>query len=147
MNIKSNKGITLVALAVTVAILAILAYTCVSIGVNLTGTAKFTNVETYMLLIRSKCETVVNAYAIGEKEENELYGTLQSSGDMAGLYQLSQTELNAMGVKEAKAPDYYVHEKDSEGKVIGVQDVIYEPGVENSGEMYHKLTEMLKVED
>ena len=53
-----------------------------------------------------------------------------------------------MGVKEAKAPDYYVqYEKDSEGKVIGVQDVIYEPGVENSGEMYHKLTEMLKVED
>lgn len=105
MNIKSNKGITLVALVVTVAILAILAYTCVSIGVNLTGTAKFTNIETYMLLIRSKCETVANEVAIGEKEQSELYGILQSSGEFSGLYKLSQTELNAMGIKEAKASD------------------------------------------
>ena len=53
MNIKNNKGITLITLVITVIILAIIAYTGVSIGVNLLNTGRFTNIETYMMLIKS----------------------------------------------------------------------------------------------
>ena len=155
MNIKSNKGITLIALIVTVTVLAIFAYAVVSIGVSLTGTAKFTNVETYMLIIKSKSETMANEVAIGEREETELYGTLQSSGDLSGLYRLKEKEVKEMGIDKVKATtedkiytDYYIqYETNTEGEIIGVKDVIYEPGVENSGEMYYKLTEMVKADD
>ncbi|MCI8519106.1 MAG: hypothetical protein HFJ51_03215 [Clostridia bacterium] len=105
MNIKNNKGITLVTLVITVIVLAIIAYASVSIGVNLINTGKFTNVETFMMLIKSSCETRLNAVEIGDMEESELYGIKQTEGDFANFYKLTQQDLNDMGVKEAKAKD------------------------------------------
>ncbi len=105
MKIKENKGITLVTLVITVIILVILAGTGVSIGLNLTATAKYTNVQTYMLLIQQKCEYVENEVVIGEMEEDDRYGELQEDGDLPGWYKLSQGDLNEMGVKGAKAKD------------------------------------------
>lgn len=183
MNIKSNKGITLIALMITVIILAVLAFSVVRIGVNLTGTAKFTNVETNMLIIKSKSETIANEVSIGEKEESALYGAEELAGDLKGLYRLRYDELKEMGIEttnkhsneyknekenarnkkesekadeEKGFSDYYIQyeierKKDGSGNTIDIDvtvtDVVYGPGVENSGKMYHKLTEMLKVED
>lgn len=139
MNIKDNKGITLVTLVITVVILAIIAYASVSIGVNLINTGKFTNVETYMMLIKSSCETRLNAVEIGDMEESELYGEKQTEGDFENFYKLTQADLNDMGVKDAKAKDgYYVNYDDPNGI-----EVIYERGVENSGEIYYKLSDMI----
>lgn len=143
MNKKDNKGITLITLVITVIILAIVAYTGVSIGVNLLNTGRFTNVETYMLLIKSACETRLNAVEIGDMEASQLYGTKQEDGNFKNTYKLSQEDLNEMGVKEAKAKDgYYVDYYADEGI-----EVIYEQGVENSGEIYHKLSDMINTED
>jgi len=72
MNLKNNKGITLISLIITVVLLSILAYTTVSIGGNLSATAKFENVQTDLLLIKSKCDILANEAAIGEIGENEL---------------------------------------------------------------------------
>lgn len=134
MNIKDNKGITLVALMVTVVILAIIAYTSITVASNITRGAKFENVKTYMLLIRSKCEMVANEVAIGNKDV-QLYGEEQLDGEFKGWYKLSQADLNDIGVKEAKAKDgYYVN--------YDINDVMYERGVENTGEMYFYLSQM-----
>ena len=140
MKIKENKGITLVTLVITVIILVILAGTGVSIGLNLTATAKYTNVQTYMLLIQQKCEYVENEVVIGEMEEDDRYGELQEDGDLPGWYKLSQGDLNEMGVKVQKQKTgYYVNYNTEKGV-----DVIYKPGVVNDGETYYKLTEMLE---
>ena len=72
MNLKNNKGITLISLIITFVLLSILAYTTVSIGGNLSATAKFENVQTDLLLIKSKCDILANEAAIGEIGENEL---------------------------------------------------------------------------
>lgn len=72
MNFKNNKGITLISLIITVLLLTILAYTTVSVGTNLSARAKFENVQTDLLLIKSKCDILANEAAIGEISENEL---------------------------------------------------------------------------
>lgn len=105
MKIKEDKGITLITLVITVIILVILAATGVSIGLNLTATAKYTNVQTYMLLIQQKCEYVENEIVIGEMEEDDRYGKLNTNPDLPGWYELSQGDLNEMGVNGAKAKD------------------------------------------
>ena len=76
-------------------------------------------------------------------EESELYGTKQETGNFQGTYKLEQEDLNDMGVKEAKAKDGYYVDYYAEDGI----EVIYEQGVENSGEIYHKLSDMIKTED
>ena len=140
MNIKANKGITMLTLVITVIVLIILAYTTITISMNLTGVARYQNVQTYMLLMKSKCEMLLNEVVIGELEENQLFGEKQDSGDYSGWYKLRQAEINDMGVKEAIAKDgYYVKYNKSSGEV----DVAYEPGVEDNGEVFYKLSDIL----
>lgn len=137
MKIKNNKGITLISLVITVIILAIIACVTVSIGVNIASQAKFDNIHTYLLLIQSKCDILSNDVVIGEINEDELYGVEQTSGEYSGWYKLSQSELDDIGVKDAKEEDgYYVN--------YNTNDVAYEKGVEKDGNIFHKLTEIQK---
>lgn len=85
MDIKNKKGITLISLVITVIILIILTYVGISISVGITAVAKFQNIETYMMLIKSKCETLSNEVVIGQIEESYLYGEKQTSGDLKRL--------------------------------------------------------------
>lgn len=105
MNIRNNKGITLIALVITVIILMILTYVIISISVGITSTVKFQNIETYMMLIKSKCETLSNEVVIGEKQEKDLYGEKQTSGQLSGWYRLKQSELEELGLEKAQAED------------------------------------------
>lgn len=141
MNIKNNKGITLISLVITVILLSILAYTAISIGGDLSNEARFEDVQTTLMLIKSKCDILANEVAIGEIGENELYGELENNGTYAGWYRLSQGELNNIGVTDAKEKDgYYVHYGE-DGKV----DVALEKGVAYEGETYYTLSSILKL--
>lgn len=159
MKLKNEKGITLLTLVITVVLLIILAYATISIGINIGGTAKFENVKTYMLLIKTKSETVLNEKLIEDKDEMRvnLYGTRVTDSDSPyyGLYKLNQKELNAMGVKGAKENDgYYIDygvEIDESGNIENIDDtsqvnrkvdVMYEKGVSDGVAIYHKLSEM-----
>ena len=157
MKIKSEKGITLITLMLTIAILIIISYVAVRISIGISQVAEFENVKTYMLLIKSKCEILINEKAIGEREES-YYGTLQNEGDYSGWYKLSQGDLNDIGVnsgtaaktdidgkvstsksgKGADADDgYYVFYNEENATV----DVAYEKGVVKDDIIYHKLSE------
>lgn len=105
MKVKNEKGITLISLIITVIILAILAYVTITISIGLTGTVKFENIQTYLLIIQSKSEVLSNEKVIGNIDESGLFGELQESGDYAGWYKLSQGDLNEIGVKDAKAKE------------------------------------------
>ena len=152
MNIKSDKGITLIALTVTIVILIILAYVGINTGIDITGTAKFGDVKTYMLLIKSKCEITANEVAIGNSEV-ALYGTKQEGGEYDGWYKLSQSDLNEFGVSQGEF--YYKDNGEiNDSKVKGARakdgyyvnyetnDVAYEKGIESEGDMYYKLSDI-----
>ena len=115
LKIRKENGITLISLIVTIIILVIITYVSISMSINLTGTANFQNVHTYLLLIETKAEFLANKDAIGE---------LGEEGD-----------LNDMGIKDAQASDgYYVN---YEGN-----DVAYAKGVENDGQVFYKLSQI-----
>ena len=105
MNIRNNKGITLISLVITVIILIILTYVGVSVGIGITGVVKFQNIETYMMILKSKCETLSNDVVIGEIDENALYGVKQTSGKFEGWYKLRQNELIDLGLDKAQEED------------------------------------------
>ena len=136
MNIKNNKGITLITLVITVILLAIIASVGVSLGVNITGSAKFENVETNLLLIQSKCKVKADQKYLGEIEESELYGTKQTEGEYSGWYLLSQQDLGDMGLEDLKAEDnnYVDYEND---------DVAYGKGIGIEGNVFYKLSDIL----
>lgn len=140
MNIKNNKGITLVALVITVIILAILAGVSVSLGINITSTAKFENVETNLLLIQSKCKIMAEQKYIGEISEEDLYGTEQTEGEYIGWYLLSQADLNSMGLTDVKAEDNYYVDYDNDDVAIG-------KGIYFEGYTFYKLSDILDYTD
>ncbi len=168
MNLKNNKGITMISLIITIIILAVLTYSAVHISISMTDTARFENVEANMLMIQSACEIRENEITL-KNTENRRFGELVEEGEYAGLYRLTQRDLAEIGIKtgnsvmtpqEAEKVEnkksetgdvYYVQypEKDEDGYIIGDTeiDVIYEKGVVNSGLVYHKLSDILKLGD
>lgn len=136
MNIKNNKGITLITLVITVILLAIIASVGVSLGVNITGSAKFENVETNLLLIQSKCKVKADQKYLGEIEESELYGTKQTEGEYSGWYLLSQQDLGDMGLEDLKAEDNYYVDYEND-------DVAYGKGISFEGNVFYKLSDIL----
>ena len=75
MKIKNERGITLISLMITIIILAIITYAAVSMGISLSADSNFQNIETYMLLIQTKCEYISNELVIGENQDVQKYGT------------------------------------------------------------------------
>ena len=135
MKFKNENGITIVALIITVILLILLASATISTSTKMIDTAKLENLKTDLLLIQSKIKVMADKKAIGEIEEEELYGTKQESGEYTGWYLLNQANLDNMGIKKANASDnYYVNYEDD--------DVAYGVGFEYKGTTYYKLSEM-----
>ena len=103
MIIRNERGITLISLMITLVILVIITSVAISKGISVSGSANFQNIESYMLLIQTKCEYISNELVIGENPDVKRYGKEIASGEYAGWYELSQSELDDIGVKGAKA--------------------------------------------
>ncbi len=161
MNIlKNNKGITLLALAITVLVLIIITGAAVSVSVNILGVTKFENVETALLLIQSKCKILAEKKAIGEIEEDGLYGVKQEGeGEFQGWYLLSMGDLIDMGVKglnklgmkesdESGSVKFYVDyalddaEKEVDVAYIQIDGAGRERGVAIDDKEFKKLSEI-----
>ena len=103
---------------------------------NFMQSAKFENIETYLLLIQSKSKIMADKIAIGEMDEDEIRGDKQESGEYDGWYKLSQGDLNEMGVNKAKAEEgYYVNYE--------TLDVAYDKGVALDDILFTRLTQIL----
>ncbi len=138
MKIKSDSGVTLAVLVVTIVVIAIISAISVQVGFQQIDLARFENLKTNLLLIQSRCKIKAEQKAIGEIEESELYGTKQeNAGEYDGWYLLSQDDLNNMGVTSVKADDQYYVNYDSD-------DIAYGKGLEFDGKTYHKLSEVLE---
>ena len=77
MKIREDKGITFIALILTFILLAIITSVSVSMGMNFMQSAKFENIETYLLLIQSKSKVMADKIAIGELDADEIIGEKQ----------------------------------------------------------------------
>ncbi len=143
MKIKSNKGVTLIALVITIVILAIIATVAVLSGVDMSESAKFENVETSLLLIQSKIKVLAEKYVIGEITAADLYGdVVTDGGTYDGWYLLDQDDLYDLGVSDLdKDSGYYVQYVDINGDVS--VDVAYGAGITYNGTTYYKLSDIL----
>lgn len=147
MNLKENKGITLVALTVTIIIMLILAGVTLYSGKGIIVEAKIEEVRTNMLLIEAKAREYVEEvnFKMGpDKDENKKEEAIQeiyidkiglvkandaslgisvpteSSIDLSSCYAITQTALNNMGLDkiELEEGEYYLIKFDEENAEV-----------------------------
>ena len=145
MKVKNNKGITLIALTITIIILLILASITIYSGKESIKKAQLESLKTNMLLIKAKAK---------EEAKNELKGKEANASDYSKqnitinggeiLYKLTSDNLKEMGLKDVKLgsnEEYLVK--------YNIKDVTVEvyntSGYENNGTTVYSLSELEKI--
>ena len=150
---RSQKGITIVSLVITIIILLIIGGATVYIGTSVIKQATLQTVNTNMMLIQAKTKTIAEQAKFNNNQDN-YKGTVLSevSGnkkidellevgvidDASKFYLLSKDDLVSMGLEKIDIEDGYIVNYETE-------EVIYVRGYENDGITYHKLTDMKNV--
>ena len=163
MKVKNNKGITLIALTITIIILLILASITIYSGKESIKKAQLESLKTNMLLIKAKAKEYVeqasfkngvNKSEISEEAKNELKGKEANASDYSKqnitinggeiLYKLTSDNLKEMGLKDVKLgsnEEYLVK--------YNIKDVTVEvyntSGFENNGTTVYSLSELEKI--
>lgn len=163
MEVKNNKGITLIALTITIIILLILASITIYSGKESIKKAQLESLKTNMLLIKAKAKEYVeqasfkngvNKSEISEEAKNELKGEEANASDYSKqniiinggeiLYKLTSDNLKEMGLKDIKLgsnEEYLVK--------YNIKDVTVEvyntSGYENNGTTVYSLSELEKI--
>lgn len=163
MKVKKNKGITLIALTITIIILLILASITIYSGKESIKKAQLESLKTNMLLIKAKAKEYVeqasfkngvNKSEISEEAKNELKGKEANASDYSKqnitinggeiLYKLTSDNLKEMGLKDVKLgsnEEYLVK--------YNIKDVTVEvyntSGYENNGTTVYSLSELEKI--
>ena len=163
MKVKNNKGITLIALTITIIILLILASITIYSGKESIKKAQLESLKTNMILIKAKAKEYVeqasfkngvNKSEISEEAKNELKGKEANASDYSKqnitinggeiLYKLTSDNLKEMGLKDVKLgsnEEYLVK--------YNIKDVTVEvyntSGYENNGTTVYSLSELEKI--
>ena len=167
MKIKQDKGITLVALVITVIILAILAGISMNIGLDLINTTKLETLKTNMLLIQAKAKEYVEEanFKLGTNTEisddvkNELKGTEQNNKDeIANLYninidnnclcyKLEKQDLLEMGLSniETTNSNYYIVIYDIKNITVEVINTVGYRSKDNT--IHYTLSDLNTIEE
>lgn len=150
---KSQKGITIVSLIITIIILLIIGGVTVYIGTSVIKQATLQTVNTNMMLIQAKTKTIAEQAKFNGNQDNykgtvlsEVSGNkkidkLLQTGiieDTSKYYLLSKDDLVSMGLEKIEIEDGYIVNYETE-------EVIYVKGYENEGVTYHKLNDMKNV--
>ena len=148
MKGKNSKGITLIALVITVIVLLIIATISINYGMEIAQKSNIESIKTNMLLIEAKSKLYAEEYNFSG-DANSLYGTVASSvtdetvqnfisgvgSSYASYYYLSLQDLSEMGLSINKG--YYLVNYD-----INNFEVVYVTGVELEGNVYYTLTDI-----
>ena len=117
--IKNEKGVTLVALIITIIVMIILASITIAASSNLNKESQVKNLKTNMLLIQAKAEEIYNKKEYGEIEElpgdNVTDSGILSAlgGDSENTRQLKKGGAYPEGLK-VDSDDFYVNYKKGE---------------------------------
>ena len=154
---KKEKGITIVALTITVIVLIILASIGIYTGSEIIKQANLQNINTNMMLIQAKTKTIseqakfnkdtsnYKGTKVTEVTDNKEVEKLLSENkieDSENCYLLLQNDLNEMGLEKVKQDSGYIVNYET-------NEIIYVKGFENKDKTYYKLSEMkdLKVDE
>lgn len=101
MNLRKNKGVTLVALSVTVIVLLILAGIAVTAGTDTIKKAKIEEMKTNMLLIQAKAREYVEEvnFKMGPNPDESKRGGVQTE-----VYETNAKLRKASGETQIKVP-------------------------------------------
>lgn len=163
LNIKNNKGITLMALVITIIIILILASITVNQGYGLIKEAKIQNLETNLLAIRAKAkEYGENVDAKNWAEEDETEKQNKNEEEFINTYKLNLFDASG---KSWDDPEYTYYSLDKESfdnmdlseiyddndeeYIIGYKtsdlseiEIIYAEGIEYNDKIIYSLTEL-----
>lgn len=153
MNYKQNKGITLVALIATVAIMIVLAVVTINIGTKEIERAKLEDLKTTMLLIKGRAQIVADKEEFGEDydstgmlklSEATGYNTANlqsifSNIDTSNLYIWEQTAMDNNNIQVTVTNiDFYVVN-------YATGEVYYSLGFTYEDNTYYSLTQLQNV--
>lgn len=142
MNFRNNKGITLVALIITIIIMLIIASITIYSGSNVIKEAQTEDVQTNMLLIQAKVKNYVEQAKFEQKDNIngiEIDGVALNitEAEVSGYYTINN--MSELGLEDIDNSSYLITYDISSITV----DVYYTPGVTDSeGNTYHALSEM-----
>jgi len=162
-KIRSNSGITLATLVITIIVMLILATVSINVGNDLIKKSKVQTLETNMLTIQAKAksyaeeiESKVWAYSDSKKEterdkeftdrkmtpsatvSNEALAQVNNEIKEEPIaYSVGEEALIAMGLDEIQDEQYIVVFKKTDYKQM---DVIYPDGVTYDGQTYYALS-------
>lgn len=153
-NKNKEKGITLIALIITILILLLLAGVTAKISTSVIKIMKIENVRTNLLLIQAKIRIIhekntfdeeenklVGEKIEGEEKRNEIknkYGVDITKDDETqyDFYKISADDLNEMNLEEVPYDDGYIVNYETE-------EVIYIKGVQDEdGTTYYSLSQI-----
>lgn len=151
--LKQTKGITIIALIVTIIIMLILATVSIEFGKGEVQKAKLEDMKTTMLLIKGRAQIVADKEEFGESYDNTgmvklvdasgydlslLQPTLNELADTSNLYIWEQTAMDNNNIDvEITTEDFFVIDY-STGEVYYSLGYIYE------GNTYYSLTRNAK---
>ena len=143
---KNQKGITLVMLAVTIVIMAILAGVTVNVGSDIIKQAKIQTLNTNMLLLQAKVKTISEEASFNKNTDNYKGSKITSNEKINNLkekgvienpeqcYLLSKDDLNALGLEKVDIHDGYIVNYETE-------EIIYVRGIKLGNQTFYKLSE------
>lgn len=156
LNVKSNKGITLMVLVITIIVLLIIAGITISTSDKQMQMAKLEGLKTNMLLIQAKTNVIAqdvemkveNATLKGTKladmKEDEIIksflekGVIDENSEDSDFYVLKDQDIKDLGLENVEIEDgsYYIVDYKK-------NDIITTNGFEASDKnMYYKLSEL-----
>ena len=152
---KNQRGITLIALGITLAIMVVLIGIVVSTVVTIIETGKLQELSTNMLLIQAKAKTIAEKYNFDETSvtlvgtiNTDNINTLKTVGSVTNtqnislMYTLSETDISDFGLTNLKL-------KSGEAFVVDYSsldvEVYYIPGFEHNGTTYYELSKIMEI--
>ena len=142
---KSNKGITLAVLAITIIVLAIIGTVTLNISVGIIKEKNLKSIVTNMLLIQARVNIIKEKNTVSATE-NPLIGeqadaSLVSSYNQDGIwYKWSNSELEDEGINvKLKDGIYYLVNYET-------GEVIYSKGYKSGDVIYYTLTELKELD-
>ena len=152
---KSNKGITLVSLIVTIVVMGILLSVTVIYSSDLMQKSKMTDYIGYMKLVKARADVVLEEEvfnSVGEIESDEISNSkiddiiVEKYNDTKYLIRIwNGNDIANQGIDKSilKNTNYFVIVFDTESRKT--VDVIYSEGCELKGEICYTLTAMEEV--
>ena len=150
--LKNSKGITLVALIITIIIMLILVGVSIQFGTKAIDKARLEDIKTNMLSIKTKAKTIEEKYSFGDidslvgielVDKTVLNSNLQSELQDKTVYKWDQETLNAQGLTEIKADNskFYIvyYDMDAEKPTC---EVYYSVGYQIDGQTKYSLTDL-----